>query len=305
MFDKLQAVISMVESKGAEFVDARYDELLLRTIIKENERIEKYKTIKRAGVGFNVYYKGATGYAFSANLSIASLEQSAISALGIAKACAPAISIKSEIEPLDPIKNVHLKPEIREPAWLVEGDEKMELLSRMENSAKENGESISSLRVFYGELSGEKIFTNSEGTEIHWHPFTLALRCEVTSKTPQGDLMTARDFRTGSIGLEHLKMKNHTPEDLGKNAALWAKEKLTSKTAPAGKFRALCENSLAGVLAHESFGHLTEGDFVVSKGSPLHNKLGEKLGSEHVTIIDEGIVPKGENICSLWLPFDD
>ena len=34
MFDKLQTVIFKVESRGAEFVDARYDELLIRTIVK-------------------------------------------------------------------------------------------------------------------------------------------------------------------------------------------------------------------------------------------------------------------------------
>ncbi|MFX1411890.1 MAG: TldD/PmbA family protein [Promethearchaeota archaeon] len=305
MFDELNAIISKVEGKGADFVEARYDELLIRTIIKENERIQECKTTKRTGVGFNVYYKGATGYAFSADLSSVALEQSATDAFGIAKASAPAISIKAEIDPLDPITNIHLKPKIREPAWLTEMNEKMDLLSRMENSAKEYGENIASLKVNYGELSGEKIFINSEGTEIHWHPFLLDVRCIVTSKNQQGDLMTATDVRTGSIGLEHLKMKSFTPEDLGMNAALWAKEKMTAKAAPAGKFRTLCENTLVGVLAHESFGHLTEGDFVVSKGSPIHDKLGETLGSECVTIIDEGITALGENICGFWLPYDD
>ncbi len=305
MFDELQTIISKVEAKGADFVEARYDELLLRTIIKDNERIQECKAMKRAGVGFNVYYKGATGYAFSADLSKTILEQSAISALGIAKASASAVSIKSEIEPLEPIKNEYFKPNIREPAWLVENDEKLEILSRMEDSMKEYGKDIASLKALYGELSGEKLFSNSEGTEIHWHPYLLDVRCEVTSKTSQGDLVNASDQRSGSIGLEHLKMKNFTPEDLGKNAAEWAKEKITAKAAPAGIFRALCENFLVGVLAHESFGHLTEGDFVVSKGTPIHDKLGETLGSEYVTIIDEGTPKRDENISGFWLPYDD
>ncbi|MFX1572318.1 MAG: TldD/PmbA family protein [Promethearchaeota archaeon] len=305
MFDELQTIISKVETKGADFVEARYDELLLRTIIKDNERIQECKAMKRAGVGFNVYYKGATGYAFSADLSKTNLEQSAMDALSIAKASALAVSIKSEIEPLEPIKNVYLKPKIREPAWLVENHEKLELLSRMEDSMKENGKDIASIKALYGELSGEKLFTNSEGTEIHWHPFLLDVRCEVTSKTSQGDLVNASDVRSGSIGLEHLKMKNFSPEDLGKNAALWAREKIKAKVAPAGIFRALCENILVGVLAHESFGHLTEGDFVVSKGTPIHNKLGEILGSEYVTIIDEGTPIQDENVSGFWLPYDD
>jgi TldD protein len=305
MFDELHTIISKVESIGAEFIEARYDDLLIRTIIKDNERIQECKTMKRTGVGFNVYYQGATGYAFSADLSTTALKQSAVSALGIAKAGSSAISIKSEIEPMDPIKSIRPKPEIREPAWLAEDNEKMEILSRIETSAKENGENIASMKAQYGELSGEKIFTNSERTEIQWHPYILDVQCVVTSKTPQGDLVNAIDGRGGSIGLEHLKMKNYTPEDIGKNAAVWAKEKINAKAAPAGKFRAFCDNLLVGILAHESFGHLTEGDFVVSKGSPIHDKLGKRLGSEHVTIIDEGVVPLEEKICSFWLPYDD
>jgi len=305
MFDKLQTIISKIESKGADFVDARYDELLTRTIIKENERIEECKTLKRAGVGFNVYYKGALGYAFSADLSSKILEQTANNALEIAKASSRAIDIKLEIEPLQPITELNLKLNIKEPAWLSDLDEKMDLLKRGEISARENGENITSLKIMYGELSGEKKFTNSEGTEIQWNPLLLELMCIVTSKNQQGDLATGYEAKNGSNGLEYFKNEDSTPEEIGKNAALMAKEKMTAKAAPAGKFSVLCENFLAGVLAHETFGHLTEGDFIVSKGSPLHNKLGETLGSEYVTIIDEGVLPTDYTLKGLWLPYDD
>ncbi|MFX1566897.1 MAG: TldD/PmbA family protein [Promethearchaeota archaeon] len=305
MFDKLQTIISKLELKGADFVDARYDELLIRTIIKDNERIEECKATKRAGVGFNVYYKGATGYAFSADLSNPAMEKASEDALGIAKACSHNVKIKSEIDPLNPIVDVNLKPNIKEPAWLVDLDEKIDILQRIEDSAKENGEAIVSFKAAYGELSGEKLFTNSEGTKIKWNPFILDLVCVITSKTPEGALVSAMESKNGSVGLESYKNKGSTPEDIGKNAALWTKEKMKAKSAPAGKFNALCENLLVGVLAHESFGHLTEADFIVAKLSPIHNKLGETLGSEYCTIIDEGVLPQDKNLGSLWLPYDD
>ena len=200
---------------------------------------------------------------------------------------------------------MNLKPKIREPAWLTDSNEKIDLINRVETTVKEYGENISSLIISYGELSGEKMITNSEGTEIHWHPFIVDLRCTVTSKTDNGDLVTAGDGNGGSFGLEHLKQEGHTPEDFGHNAALWVKEKMKAKTAPAGVFRALCENKLVGVLAHESFGHLTEGDFIVSRGSPLHNKMGDMLGSKFATIIDEGTPNPSKNITPFWIPYDD
>lgn len=55
-----------------------------------------------------------------------------------------------------------------------------------------------------------------------------------------------------------------------------------------------------GVVLHEAFGHASEGDLVFTGESVLHKKLGEKLASEIVTIIDEGTVEGG-----YFCPFDD
>ncbi len=305
MFDKLQSTIESVEKIGADFVDARYDELLLRTIIKENGIIRECKTMKRAGVGFNVFYQGTAGYAFSAVLSRDAMEEAAKSALGIAKSSAHVALIKADHERLEPIRNIRIKPNILEPAWLVEMDERLDILDTMESSANDHGKDISSLVLMYGEISGTKILTNSEGTEIHWDPYVLDIRASVTSKTRSGDLVTATDGAGGSVGLEFFKNDGKTPVDFGKNAALWAKEKIDAKAAPAGEFRALTDNGLSGVLAHESFGHLTEGDFIITKSSPIHDRIGEKLGSEHATIIDEGVVEVSNKISPYFLPYDD
>ena len=82
------------------------------------------------------------------------------------------------------------------------------------------------------------------------------------------------------------------------------KEQLKAKACPAGEFRALVENRLAGVLAHESFGHLSEADFIVTGMSPISGKIGERLGTEHTTIIDEG-TPDIAKYGGLWIPYDD
>jgi TldD protein len=106
------------------------------------------------------------------------------------------------------------------------------------------------------------------------------------------------------MGLELFNTKGSKPDDLGKEAGTNAKEQLKAKACPAGKFRALIENQLTGVLAHESFGHLSEGDFIVTGESPLTGKIGSKLGTENATIIDTG-TPDIKTHGGLWLPYDD
>ncbi len=305
MLDKLNKAIKIAENNGAKFVDARYDNLLIRTIVKDNGRISNLKAMKRAGVGFNVFYKGASGYAFTADISDAALENAVIKALGIAKASAPAVVIKSEYEPATPTKSVDLNVNFKEKPWELDTSDRLDILNRMETVAKEHGEKISSLMLLYGELSGTKLFTNSEGTSISWKPNVVDIRTMVSSKTPSGDLVRASSGNGGSIGMEFYKTKDNTPEDFAKNAALWAKELIDAKAAPAGEFAALTENNLSGVLAHESFGHLTEGDFIGQKSSPLHDRIGEQLGSEHVTMIDEGVMDTDAKVTPFHLPFDD
>jgi TldD protein len=106
------------------------------------------------------------------------------------------------------------------------------------------------------------------------------------------------------MGLELFNTKGSTPEDIGKEAGSHAKEQLKAGACPAGKFRALIENELVGVLAHESFGHLSEGDFVVVGESPLTGKIGTRLGTDQATIVDYG-TPNIPESGGLWVPYDD
>ncbi|MHA1930262.1 MAG: TldD/PmbA family protein, partial [Candidatus Thorarchaeota archaeon] len=149
-----------------------------------------------------------------------------------------------------------------------------------------------------------KIFANSDGSEISWDFLVTDLRCYVTSKTDSGAMVEGVKTLGGTLGLEAFATGENTPEEMGKGAGTIAKEQLKAKACPAGKFKTLIENTLVGVLAHESFGHLSEADFIVTGGSPLTGKIGSTLGSEHATLVDGG-VPDIKKLGGLWLPYDD
>jgi len=85
-------------------------------------------------------------------------------------------------------------------------------------------------------------------------------------------------------------------EDISKLALEAAK----ARSPPAGAYPAVLDGFLVGLLIHEAFGHATEGDLVLSGDSALKGRLGQAVASEHVSIIDEGVVQGG-----FFLPFDD
>ena len=78
-------------------------------------------------------------------------------------------------------------------------------------------------------------------------------------------------------------------------------ELLTAHAPPTGKQTVLLDPSASGTFAHESFGHGAEADQILRNRSYLAPLIGQQLGPETVTIVDDGSDRK--NMGSIF--FDD
>ena len=305
MLEKLARCVEFGEKLGAEFVEARFDDLTLRTLQRFNDVWKDIILRSRSGIGVVCYYGGASGYSFTSSKEDKVLEQTVTRAFKMAKASAKAASLKLDFERRPSVKSQKSDTfQVKTHPQTEDLDFKTNLVNRSVEKARECGKSISSIIGRYGELYGRKLFTNSEGSIIDWNFELVDLNCRVTSKTVSGGLVNGAEQAGGTLGLEHFNTEGSTPEDIGEEAGTRAKEQIRAKPCPAGKFRTLIENRLVGVLAHESFGHLSEGDFVVVGESPLTGKMGAKLGTKNATIVDYG-TPDIAKFGGLWLPYDD
>jgi len=305
MMEKLEKCVEFGEKLGAEFVEARFDDLVLRTLQRINDTWKDVILRFRVGTGVTCYYGGASGYSFTASEDKKELEETVSRAFKMAKASANVASLKLSFDKRPAVKSretdtfpVKIHPRTKDLGY------KTDMVNRAVDTAREFGKNISNISAMYGELHGRKLFTNSEGSIVDWNFEVVDLRCRVVSKIESGDLVEGTGLAGGTMGLELFNRKGSRPEDIGKEAGTNAKEQLKAKPCPAGKFRALIENDLAGVLAHESFGHLSEGDSVVVGESPLAGKIGSRLGTESVTIVDSG-TPNIKEFGGLWMPYDD
>jgi len=66
--------------------------------------------------------------------------------------------------------------------------------------------------------------------------------------------------------------------------------KLTAQEAPAGYLTVVLGPGWPGVLLHEAVGHGLEGDFNRKGTSAFSGRLGEKVASELVTVVDDGTI---------------
>ena len=297
--DLMDKAIKHAISIGARFAEAKGEDTKTLTIGAINKEIRTVSEVSNVGIGVRTFYKKSSGFSFSNVLDESSVFRAAGTAMKIARASTRKTLV--DFKPA-PVKTFQEKKTINveKHPKKVSLEDKKELCLRENTTAMEASKNISNVNSALGEYYGTIYYANSEGTKTSYEPLLTGLRVVCIAKRG-AVIVDAKDEHGGSVGLDAFEEEPHTPESMAKNAANWALEKLKAKPAPAGKFEALVDPSLAGVLAHESFGHLSEGDFVVIGGSPLSGKIGKELGTEDVTIIDEGMSQRG----GYSLPFDD
>ncbi|MCG3220530.1 MAG: TldD/PmbA family protein [Candidatus Heimdallarchaeota archaeon] len=298
IFDLLHKAVKEGEKQGAKFVEARFDDYQLTSIDLTNDIIKESSSKRRRGMGVMAYFNGTPGYSFTPEVTIEGAKSAAKRAANLAVTTDPRNRMKLEFDERPAIKDKAL-PTIKKHPKDYEFQDKLELLKRGVAAIKENVDATTT-QGMYGEFYGEKFFVNSEGSEIFWTPIVVDMRLRADI-VENGKRATAGDGMGQSQGLEFFDNDRYSPEIVGANAGKWCKEQLDVVAAPVGKVRVLAGPTLAGVIVHESFGHLSEADFVVTGMSPIADRLGEQLGSEQVTVIDEGVTPYG----GWFFPYDD
>ncbi|HML02269.1 MAG TPA: TldD/PmbA family protein [Candidatus Bathyarchaeia archaeon] len=297
--DLMDKAIKHAISTGARFAEVKGEDTKTLTIGAINREIRTVSQVSNVGVGVRTFFKKSSGFSFSNVLDEKNIFRAVETAMKIARASTKKTLVDFKPAPVKTILEKKTTSVDKHPKE-VSLEDKKDLCLRENSTAIEVSKNISNVNGTFGEYYGTIYYASSEGTKTSYEPLLTGLRVVCVAKRG-ATIVDAQDGHGGSIGLSTFEEEAHTPESMAKNAANWALEKLKAKPAPAGKFEALIDPRLAGVLAHESFGHLSEGDFVVIGGSPLSGKIGKELGTEDVTIIDEGMPEKG----GYALPFDD
>lgn len=233
------------------------------------------------GVGVRAISGEKTGYAYSDDIILPALEQAAVAARSIART-GNAGKIQAFAKPL---QKQDLYPAI-DPIISLSEAEKIQILRDTDSYARSLDPRIKEVMVSLSGTHEVVLILASDGTfATDVRPlirFNVSVIAEENGRRESG--------YAGGGG--RLDFKQFFAQDYAKKftneAVRQALVNLNAIAAPAGTMPVVLGPGWPGVLLHEAIGHGLEGDFNRKGSSAFSNRLGERVATEHCTVVDDG-----------------
>ena len=275
MFEKLRTIVSKVD---ADYADARY-EIKKETVISfTGQDLTKIASNSTDGYVVRVLIDGGmSSVVFTKENDV---EKALLMAEENAKLIAKTIDKPVKLAESEVVKDTFI-PELKEDPREIPMAEKLELVRRCNNIPLEH-KKIAMTRISYEEVIREKHLVTSEGSEIREDLVTTRLSGEIISK--DGNLIQNVRVRAG--GSDGFAAVRDQEKHFEERTAI-AVDLLKAKPVHGGVYDCILNQGLAGVFAHEAFGHFSEADIIETLPATRKKmEIGSKLGSDVLSIVD-------------------
>jgi TldD protein len=294
MDDLLRYSVDRARDLGAQYADARFQELRQTLIIAENGSLRSYESDRSTGIGIRVLAGGTWGLASSTLLEKGNLRQIASEAVRMAKATRK-LSTPVQLAKIKPVKST-VKIPMRSDPDNVPPDSKIKLLLEA-NKAALTVAGIKNSTSRLGFLHDFRVFVSSEGTNVKTDVTTSGFS-QLSVAGANGSMERVPEQRSQCAGYEFIESTDWNT--FAAEVSQLASKVVVAPMPPPGIYPAILDPELIGLFLHEALGHASEGDLVVTKESVLEGRLGAPIASEAVTVYDDGGIAGG-----YMVPFDD
>jgi TldD protein len=280
----LQMSAGAAANEPGELVELRYHKKVFRSVSVLAGRVERSTNRHREGVGVRVLSRGTWGFASTGDASVGAIRTAIDRARRAARATAAFRSA-----PLPSLPAVDLAVGDFEEPGVEEilgrsAEERLSLAMGLESEVRRSSPQICSATGTYNEIYEEKAVVTSDGADCAWRLVRPELSVSAVAERDGQRTDVAESI--GVTGGWDCLFRT-APAALAERAAASAIDLLSARTAEGGRAKIILSPSLVGLLVHEAIGHTVEADFVHA-GSVAKGKLGQRVGSELVTLVDSG-----------------
>ena len=252
-------------------------------LVIEESTIKKASRHVSQGAGVRAQAGTRTGYAHTDDISITNLEEAARQARAIADRSESGGVIAV------PSGRPHDLYSLAEPPIATDLDRKVELLKRVDAAARAADPRV---RQVIASVTSEDVVVlvaTAAGFAVgDVRPLT---RLNVTVIAEENGKREIGSYGGGGrVAFDHFLAEDRWKR-FANEAARQAILKLHAVDAPAGTMTVVLGPGWPGILLHEAVGHGLEGDFNRKGVSAFAGRLGQKVASELVTVVDDGTIP--------------
>jgi len=278
----INKILQTAISCGGDFAEVFVEDKYNTTITVDNHIVEKGIVAKDYGVGIRVFFGNKYGYTYTSD----DLEENLIK---ITKdVCKAFKKIDSNIViPLSNLENYTM--DAQKYFSKISYKQKLDVINQVISSGKSYDESIKRMSVKYLDQEQRVLIANTEG--IYKEDNRIKTRLLINAYAEKSGVMQNGYIGPGAaMGFEFYDTLNL--EYYGKEAARSAFVMTGADYCKAGQMSVVVDNGFGGLMFHEACGHSLEASSVAKGNSEFSGKLGQKIASDAITLIDDGSMKK-------------
>ena len=254
---------------------------MLSGLLFRGEELDQIGSARSVGGMARALVKGGWGIATFNDLT--HLEDRVADAVECARLVGKETSRLAPVETAVDQTTIELKKDFRG----ISLSEKKKVAEEYNKAILNYDDNIQSTNVIYKDRFKTIYYGNSEGTYIEEERPYTGIMMQAIARS--GNNVQRAKHSSAGIGGFELAEGLH---EKAISAAKRAVELLSAPPVKGGKYTVVLNPTLAGVFAHEAFGHLSEADFVYENERMKELMvLGKTFGPEMLNIIDDGSIP--------------
>ncbi|MBU0492974.1 MAG: TldD/PmbA family protein [Chloroflexi bacterium] len=278
-----EQIVAALQTSPADYTEIRIERKDTTRVVYRGPHLETADALTdMGGIVRALYYNSGWGVAtFNDLTDLPRRVQEAAQ-------CARSISGQAPIElaPV-PIAQAHITVPLDRDFRGVSLAEKQALAAQYNDLILGHDPRIQDSQVVYNDSFAQVIYANSQGALIEEDRPQVTVYLMAVARADQ-DVQQAAEAWSRPAGFQVALGL----EDKALTAAQRAVDLLTARPVAGGRYTVVLNPRLAGVFAHEAFGHLSEADFVYDNPRAQEMMtLGRRFGPDMLTIADDGNIP--------------
>jgi TldD protein len=276
------AILRRALSAGGDFAEIYYEDGAYTSVLCEDGKVERVLSSADRGIGIRVISGFSTAYAYTNQLTQESLLGLAATVSRGVRGGLPHAEFNLCERMVAPGFPIAIPPEGIELA------EKVALVNRADRAARGFDARVRQVMAMYRDARTKVQTVNSLG-EFHEENSTATVF--VVQVVAQQGKVTQTGYEPLGAARGFELFAEASPEELALKAAARGVMMLGARKSPSGPLPVVLSSEAGGTMVHEAIGHGLEADLVQAGTSVYRGRVGEKVASELVTVIDDATIP--------------